>query len=646
MKANMIFSGKGKDINFDFFKRLYDRGEKENNKLSEGFNLTQNFYAGNQWDSLKGLNNFKENGLVYNSLGETIWFFGNKDEQARMGKYAKRVVNYIKPYIDTQVAAHAEVDPRPMAIPRGTGTDPKDKGLEAINVGLNQIFEINNNFNQHYQTAARQAYLHSYHITQIYVDYVNMDKQGDCPIKFAHVNMPDFWIDPEATDINNAEYIIQKVKIPKLILAEKYDYTYYNDTDDEIDEFELEEIFVYWLKIETVKQDSEILKNNNLPKTVWCQIATLKNKWLKRKDKDGEVTEGIENYIVNTLPFVLWRTNIMEKYHGGSSKGLESIDLQVQANKLESAVDYNTRVWIDPPVQGSASIDVWEGGNKPSGVIHLKAKEIPFEKVEVNLLDPSKANIARENIKAGFDLIFGNVEIMEGRNPKGTYSNVHFQSQLDLAKLKPKLIEKSFMTTIKDLAEKTLRVWAESMGAMGVTLFNPNDAENNVTLTPALIKDQLYRVDVKVTDANLMSAEAKVNKVIEIAQYIPNGLTPYDIMVMIQNAAPGFYTDDILDQIKKSSELQQEGLILQAEAQVKQTKQQMQPPVNPQEQGRQKGQVSELEQIIEQGRTKAQELGLDPYEIDSIIDEVGTEDHTVLINAIKTFLSKADGIVS
>lgn len=640
MKIRDILNGKV--LNYNFFGRLKDRAKSDNENLGVMNTLTNAFYNGNQWDSLKlfSAQANDKNTLLYNTLGQSVWYF-NRNFPKQESKYIPRIVNLIKPYTDTQVAAHAEVDPKPLAVHRATYLENEDKNLNIINIALNQIFFLNNNFNQVFQVAVRKAYLTSYHVVQIYVDEINMDRQANCPIKFRQVNMEDFWVDPEATNINTAQYMIQKLSIPKLVLEEKYDYTYKTDSVENVDEFDLETVLVYWLRVETQPADKKTLKDNGIPKVVWLSIPTLDGKWLKRRDVEGKVIDGIENYVVKTLPFVLYRTNIEEKFHGGVSKGAQAIEPQILMNRLATALDLNTRMYIDPVVVGDGDVKVWDKANKPGGAYMVTKGKLAWTPVTVNLLDPAKSNATQQNIKEMFDHIYGNVDMMEGHNPQGVYGASHLENLLKLANLKPRLIEHGLLDTTQDLAEKALRVWGEFMGDGGVVLFDPNH-EDNVILYSDMIEEELYQVNVIITDANLMTPKAKFNQFIELLQYthISDNMLPIDIFRLADEIMPGLYPKKQLDRIEESSEKMAALKNIQLDAQIKQTKMQMQ---------QMKGQAGgmTIEKVTEWAY---QQLDKNPAvqkaDVDRIIEQSDPNNLEAIVNSLEQLFGKTEGITN
>lgn len=539
----------------DYIQSLKDESKKQFEKISRNWKIVEDFYDGNQWISnfTNGDNEIlltKINGdPVYGTVADLL----SSNSQLK-DKMPRRTVNKIKNYVEALVASFVEVDPQPHAVSASMYYANEDV-IHQADLWYNIVFNKENQIKHLYENAVRTAIKRTYCIYQIVID--ENHAKTEIPVKFRYIDNFDFMVDPLATSLDEADYVIQKISMRYKDLKENYDYVWEKLIEQEPDDFSMIDIDVFWIRWR--KKDYSFTD----PESMWVMLPVYKERRLNIK-KGDKVFKDIKDYVYKTLPFVMFKTMSTEYWHCDQSIIVDAIESQIDYNKTISERDYNWNMVVDPPATGKFDVKDLENGNKPGGNIPVNRDQKQWiEFKNTSLLDTAAINNRLDTVDNEIAEVFGtSKEIMQGRKPEGTYSDKLMQTLIKLSQLKPKRMEDYFLDAIKIMADKAMILWADYMGTRSILVFDADYVKENeegdiiqygrnVKLDPTTIRSTLYTTDVEIKDANLLTPEAKFKNLTDLMQYGGEALKnmagyEYFIFVMANNAMNGFVPDELL----------------------------------------------------------------------------------------------------
>lgn len=519
MNIESLFKSKT-ELDTGYIEHITEKANAFHSDISREWDVIDDFYFGDHWSMLKDITTATESGLLINArTGKPMWdgvdnpFYSNNNEEN--DQMPKRTVNLIKTYIESLVAQFTEVNPIPTAVPASNLYDYKEI-LTPLNLLLKEIFQVENKGKELYQELVRDAIKYGYSIGQVMVD--KEKTRHVVPIKLRAVSPRDIRIDPKATHIDEADYVIQYKMMTLGELNSKYDFKIQRwllngETHEDDEEFEVKKI---WVR-------TNIDGNNE-----WRVLNVLGEYgvWLKNKeDKKGNFLNTKYYPVYPRVPFVVFKTSASKNWAPYQSIVIDAIEPQIDYNKTLSEGDYNWLRSIKPIIVGNAPAEKVEEGNKPGGYIPLdtaNGEQISFEKTD--LIDQGSIRARLDTVKEIIGLTFGNVEILEGRKPTGTYSDKLMQTMIRIAQLKPKMWESMILDAWSELGRKAIEIWAERREP--VVLFDPDymDVNNGVlgrkvTVTERDVRNELMKIEIEVNDANLSTPDALMSEFKELLQY-------------------------------------------------------------------------------------------------------------------------------
>lgn len=536
VKPNNI--AKAKKINTSFLDDLYTKADTDDKEfISKNWDTITKFYAGDQWMNI----NLKKSRLSYNSLGETVYDFESTFGSLNDPKVnrPRRVVNITKSQIEALVSVFAEVSPLPTPIPTGD-FEYNTELISKLRLCLNTMFLDENDFNALYKVYVEGALVYGHYFCEIAVD---RDKsQTAIPIKFRYINPQDVKVDPEAVTLDEADYVIQTVKLKYYQLKQIYDYKWEKDVvnafkGEEPKDMDIVEIQKFYIRF----KDGD--------KTKWLLIPKYHKDWLKfRTDSDNK--DSI--LVFDDLPLVIFRGKVRERWFG-SSMVAEMMPSQVEYNKAVSEQDWNWMKVIDAPKQGTVkAVEKVTSADRPGGYLSLGANEQVQTMGNVLLIPQAEFAARQQSIKSDMSEVAGNIDLMQGRRPTGVYSAKMLETLTKAAQLKPKMMEEEFLKSVTELAEKSLRTLANYIGGGTLYLFNPLTGTDE-EITAENIRTGTYEIRIETKDANLLTKEARFEIIRDLMQYakFQEFMPMYYIVRMIASSIPGIIPNEVMDLLKK-----------------------------------------------------------------------------------------------
>lgn len=531
----------GKSLSFKKLNSMFNRANQLNQTLNRLNKKIDSYYH----YGTDVLSTDTDNPLVMNNKGNPV--YGTPEDLGLLSRhsdkvYKRSIVNLLKNYIDTIVASHSEVNPLPQAVGKSNYNYP-EKTKHKINLVLENLFTEENNFKQIYQIIVREAYLYRYAVVGLNIDTYNA--KTTTPIKFKVLNQSSLLIDPTADSIDTAEYVIHKQKTTWNKFLKKYQYKP-KEGEEHSDDEEVD-ILCYWIKFQP---------DNQTFGSKWIKIYTLKDKQerLFLKTKTGRTITQNSEYVEDILPFVVFRTEITNKWYGDISKGEQALPLQEQYNDAVTQNNYNWEMFVNPPFTGNIDSTKLKEATKPGGLLTLDETE-NVEPMKQMLADPNAVVTREETIKKNYGIIFGNTDLAEGRRPTGVYANKMLETLISLNKIKPKMIENILLKSVSDLADKALKILAEWMGTRSISIFDYDKGQNTDISVPDII-NSFFSIDVKIADANLLTPQAKLNNLTQFMQYgkLQEKIHPYFIAMIANNAMSDFFPEKVMQELKKDYE--------------------------------------------------------------------------------------------
>lgn len=548
MLLNRIFEGeikpnnlaKAKKINVKFLDELYKKAtESRDEEVLKDVDTIESFYNGNQWQNIK----IKKSKLAFNSLGDSVFDMRSTyaDVSTNEAKKPRRIVNVLKGRIEALVSVFAEVDPLPMPIPTGDF----EYNVELINklkIVLDEIFQEVNDFNSIYKVIAEGAMVFKHFFIEAAIDTDKTD--SPVPIKLRYVHPKTVGVDPEAVTIDEADYVIQDVKLKYYQLKQIYDYKFETDLilkkDDEPKDMEVIEIQKFYIRF----------KQNG--KTKWLLIPKYKKEWLKFKTNEDNKDSVI---VFDDLPLTIFRPIVGERWYGKSSIVADMMSPQVEYNKAVSDQDWNWAKAVQAPTKGNIDAKRIQDANQPNGHLKTSTNEDVQPLGMIALIPQSEYGARLVTIKQDMDEIMGSIDLMQGRKPTGVYSGKLLETMQKAAQLKPKMWEEEFLKSVSTLAEKSLRLFANYIGGGSISMWDSRKGDI-VDITAEDIKTGTYEIKIITKDANLMTKEARFEIIRDLMQYakFQEFMPMYHIVRMINSSIQGFVPDDVIDLLKRDYE--------------------------------------------------------------------------------------------
>lgn len=548
MLLDRIFEGgikpnnlaKAKKINVKFLDELDKKAtESRDEEVLKDVDVIESFYNGNQWQNIK----IKKSKLAFNSLGDSVFDMRStySDVSNTEAKKPRRIVNVLKGRMEALVSVFAEVDPLPMPIPTGDF----EYNVELINklkIVLDEIFQEVNDFNSIYKVVAEGAMVFKHYFIETAIDTNKTD--SPVPIKFRYVHPKTIKVDPEAVTIDEADYVIQDVKLKYYQLKQIYDYKFETDLilkkDDEPKDMDIVKIQKFYIRF----------KQNG--KSKWLLIPKYKKEWLKFKTNEDNKDSVI---IFDDLPLVIFRPIVGEKWYGKSSIVADMMSPQVEYNKAVSDQDWNWAKAVQAPTKGNVDAKRIQDANQPNGHLKTSANEDVQPLGMIALIPQSEYAARLVTIKQDMDEIMGSIDLMQGRKPTGVYSGKLLETMQKAAQLKPKMWEEEFLKSVSTLAGKSLRLFSNYIGGGSISMWDSRKGDI-VDITADDIKTGTYEIKIITKDANLMTKEARFEIIRDLMQYakFQEFMPMYHIVRMINSSIQGFVPDDVIDLLKRDYE--------------------------------------------------------------------------------------------
>ena len=540
MLLNDIFNNskpdKAKEVNVNFLEKLKQKAEDYSLKnISPEWENIERFYAGNQWEWL----NVKKDNLSFNNIGDVVWNFENSISNylnnSQSGK-PKKVVNITKSTTESFVAVFSEVDPLPQAESESEYNYDKEL-LNKINLLLKLVFTKENDINSLYKLFIENALVYGYCFAKIKID---IDKaKTQCPIKIRYNNPKVILVDPAAISVDEADYIIETIKVKYWEIKKFFDYKHagFNKEPDDQDQCEIDN---YWIRY-----------RDDTNRQQWVLIPVYNKKLLKMLSRDGK---ALPLGIFDALPLQIFKHDSSETWYSKSFVK-DIIPFNIEYNIVYSEQEWNRMKVIDKPTKGRGNdIEKVKAAQVPNGHYEMPPNG-DIATMEVTLVPNTEFDGMKDRIKQDMQEVTGNIDVLTGRRQTGVYSGKLLETYQKSAQLKPKMMEDEFLKSMEVLAQKVLVIAAEYFGEQGVVIFDPEKQEN-VIVRASDIESAMYRIIIKTRDANLMTKEAKLEMIRDIMQYnqVFAEKYPYFIGQMYNNAVPNIIPDAIINQLKQQQE--------------------------------------------------------------------------------------------
>jgi len=548
-----------KQVDVTFLKKLKDLAEKDFiENISQNWNKLEDFYAGKQWNRIE-----LKKGTSYNSLGQSYYDTANTYQDLGDSKLKpKRIQNITKSNIQTLVSNFAQKDPMPVARSRGNYNYDKELNHK-IDILLNILFKEENDFNAMYKGIVEPELVYGHYFVQTKIDE---DKaKTELPIKFRYINPRDIRVDPEATTIDEADFFIHMFKIKYWELKELTDYQFQKEfnKDKEPEDMFMCNVDIFWIRTK-----------NNLNQNKWVNLWIYENKWLKLVD---EKKQPMPFVVYDDLPFEIFRVGVGERWYGTGSLAVDIIPINIERNKALSEMDWNWMMYSEPPLLTDMDIEDVKRGQKPGGVVTQKSPNkrlLQPLSTMTGFISSGEYGNRLAMLDQEVAKVIGNVGVLGGENPTGTYSGAKLDLLRKGAELKPAMIEEENLKAISRLAEKALRLLAlylDSKGG-GISLFDAEKGKKGsyTEITTSDIQQAIIKIDVQTKDANLMTKEAKLNIIKDFMQYgkIQENIPYYMLVDFYNESVSGLFPDIMRERLKKDWESgstpQQQQMALQA----------------------------------------------------------------------------------
>ena len=576
---------KAKEINTKFLFNLKNDSKKDfKDNVSINWNVVDDFVAGKQWNNII----VSKDQRAFNSAGQELYNFNNTYDKYEEQQKPKHVLNITKSTLETLVATYCEIEPIPVAV--GANDYYHDEELiHKINLLLKTIFTEENNFDMLYEQITYNALKFGYTPVSLIIDE---DKsKTNIPIKIRYLRSDSITVDPNAVDINEADYVVQTIKMKYWQFKDNYNYQHseYIKIFNDVKEPDLNSIIEfdnYWIRFRAKSKESAI--NDEY----WMSIVLYNNVWCKRIINGKEAP--LESYVYKKLPLVIFKAKqaSQDRWYGEGIV-VDMIDSQIGINETVSQQNWNWDRYVDPTVvtDGIVDSDLIKESQVPCGILTVpKNANVSFLKSD--LIPSSDFEQRKQMYKNEMGEITGTQDIAS-RSPQGTYitSQKMLQTMQKESSLKPRLWEGHFMYAISELAEKSLYMLADYIGNGSITIWD-SEKENidgsyggTVDIYAKDITDLRYKIDIETKDANLMTKEAKFEIITQMMQYgkIQELMHPYLLVQMVGNAMPDVFPKSMVDDLRKDyfkikeQAKQQEQLALQQQDQEQLTMQDQNP---------------------------------------------------------------------
>ncbi len=533
------------EFNKNTINELYNAAEEDYKQVwGRDKDYIRDFISGRQWsdnmaDKPQGLAFRGGRPVYYENIVNTFNY--DLSQNAARPKY---VVNLTKSYCETLIAKFCEIDPICRAKSRSDYFYDTEL-LRKIDLLAWKLFYQENSFKDLYQKLLSE----SLYFRQSYV-WIKWDQKKantDIPVKWEFLESDALRIDPNATDINFAEYIVHNVKMKYGDL--KYKYNYQKDSDDKriIDFKDIVEVRHWWFRIKLEG------------KYKWIMMPEYENKYLKILDEDGEPLD-VEAY--DYLPFVIFKGK-PTKYWYGDHFALDIIPFNMMYNLIVTMENWNMRKVIDKPWMGTGiNVEAVKSGDQPGGYINVPNQAQLRGAENVVLVGSTEFQTIKQQIKEEISDIIGNMGILSGQTQPRVYSGKMLEETKSLAELKPQLMESAYHDSISEMFEKSMLCILHE--GKTVSVFDP-DFDNqdgthgaNVEIEEKDILNNKYEIHVEVDDAKLLSKKDRFNALVQLMQYsnLAQIIKPSLILKSANGQMPGLIPDSLIKQLEESEQPQ------------------------------------------------------------------------------------------
>jgi hypothetical protein len=444
-----------KELNKTLIADLYTAAEKDKKDVwGKDKEYIKNFIEGKQWD-----NNTAPvpQGMAFRG-GKPIYYEGLiatfNAESVQSATRPLYSVNLTKSICETLIAKFCEPDPLCRAFSRSDYHYDIEL-LRKIDLLAYHLMYEENNFKSIYQNVLMEALTqrHSY----IWIKWDEKNGKTHIPIKWIFLESDALLIDPNATDINFAEYVIHILKMKYSELKYKYNFKSENENEKNIDNNTIIEVKHWWIRIKIEG------------KYKWIMIPEYENQFLKILDEDGEAID-VEAH--DYLPFTIFKGKPTKLWYGDHFV-FDLIPFNMMYNLVVTMEQWNIRKVIDKPWIGTGvKASVVKEGDQPGGFISLPNTANLRGAENVTLVGSTEFLTLKQTIKEEISDIVGDLGILSGNNPPRVYSGKMLESVKEMAELKPRMMEESFWYSISEVFKKSLLCIVQEK--QSVSLFDPD----------------------------------------------------------------------------------------------------------------------------------------------------------------------------
>jgi hypothetical protein len=507
--------------------------EEKHKRVSSNWDRFEQMIYGNQWATeIRG-------STEYNAEGLPVYTININNENTR-DDMPKRTRNYIFPLIESELALFNSLAP----IPRCTTFNFDNKDLMyKRNLYLNSVF--GNKTPKEYLKAAKDAAVYGEGFLKLRIDGTVDVENGEIPFSVISERTRDIKADPLADNWEDVRWVIFEVN--------RYNY----------------EVKAKYKKYKSNADDYEVVKL----KEFWVRDGNRWNQYILCGGRLLKIAEGKQSYPVN--PFNVFRYYLRDKGWHGISEVALLMEEQVIINKRTSQMDWYVSMLTDTPTEVAVS-NLAEGESRklplrPGQHFTVRSAIHPtFRPVQQAVVNPSLFIATTDEAKAQMETSIGVQKTAMGENAQGVYTGAHYQRIQDSVYARIKLKEFWIKEALKGLAIKSL-ILAKEWTKEGRFFRVYDDSTSQfIELDHSVFADVGERdVIVETADAAVMDPGERIEKLIEMKQYVPN-MDDRFFMRSIECVRPKFFDPRQMDQINQSLMFEEKAKGLQMEAQLKQ----------------------------------------------------------------------------
>jgi hypothetical protein len=452
-------------------------------------------------------------------------------------------IDLITSYINVIVSKYNKVSPIPKAM-SSYAYKGNDDIIRQYNIIIRDIFYKNNDFFEFYEVMCKNVLYYGRAITKIVYD--TDTSKRNIPIRFENINIKDVMIDPYANDIESARYVIHKRKMYNYKLKEIYgvEFKSNQESNNKTDILlEMSDVVDYYIKI--TANDSVNIGYQ------WALIQIYNNKHITLKNN-----KDINNYVFKEIPFILTKKESTKSYY---SKGMVEVLLPLQTlyNKVITMEDYNISMMANPPIlyRGIKDSEIINNILKPGGALDIGEGSI--ERATVNQIPAGVISAYKESIEALMQKFTGNISVLEGERQKGTYSGNMLNTIIQLSESKIENIENRIHRSLVNMVPKIMNILLNT-GNNYIQIYDPelivfeNKKGGLANVNILDLDTDLYQVDIEIQDEKLYSNQQRLEKLIEILQYVKlKENIPFALIIKLVQSIMPLFPQSIIEEVDK-----------------------------------------------------------------------------------------------